>query len=89
MQDHYINVIKNLSTKEHKSYLDGVSKLQHIECGGSPLEASTAAFWERLAGIPIRVVYAATELGGTIMTTEPGAPYLHVSESRGVNMECH
>lgn len=53
----------------------------------SPLETFTAEFWERLTGFSIRVVYAATELGGTVMTSEPGAPYLHVSESRPVKME--
>ena len=58
-----------------------------MECGVSPLETFTAEFWERLTGFSIRVVYAATELGGTVMTSEPGAPYLHVSESRPVKME--
>lgn len=77
LEDYYLNNIRHLPSEDHARYLSGLSKLRGVINSGSTLSPSTAKFWKELVNLPIRNVYAGTEMSVVIMTP-PGFSYVDV-----------
>lgn len=77
LEDYYLNTIRHLPSEDHAQYLSGVSKLRGVINSGCTLNPSTAKFWKELVDLPIRNVYAGTEISAAIMTSH-GSSYVDV-----------